>query len=867
MNTCRALFLCLSAVLLTLLAPGALAADPPDPSALSCGGYADARTVPGEDFSRLALLVGVAEYAAEHVPDLAGPPNDVALMYQLLTDPEGGYGFPPENVCVLINEDATAAAFLDAWAKLTRATRGGDTVFFYYAGHGSQTRDRNGDEADGMDETLMLHDARTPGVFDIVDDDFNELVRDLHARKPQQLVIGLDSCNSGSASRAVASAGDPGDPTRPLTRMFTHEEPETYGVKPSKVSTREMPLDALPGVVVLSAAKDGTGALEVGGHGLFTQALIESLSGVNHEPLTWAQIGRQVLTLVRIQSRRQVPVIQGSLETYAFNNVSRSRPLSAEIVVAPTSALKIKLTGTAMPGWGVSARARIYPGAASAADADDPSKAKALVRVNQYNQLTAIATLEKGKLSDIEAGDLAVLVESSPDTRRLLVRIDESVPPSTRATFEAALAERKDVAQMVTLTDDADAFTVERPAAGGLRIRDPDGVARATLDQPYDAVNNLGLHARQSALLGLSGEGGSALVNDESLVIWLTPHDDQLFSCTSAPWVQACPGDEQVIPLCARWTVNARNTSDKSLLVGGAMLLSDGSILALPEAGREVRLSPGQQDSLYNLELIAVPPVGRVEHLVVAGTSQRDPINWQAMAGIAGARGALTGSVPTNTWTTSHLDFRVEANAHLEQPARSWDGETCVDRPAGERPIVAADLYLDPYLPSAASAPLAKVLQQAHSEALSPPEGDDSAPESAAAIERVFAASGVPLAKREGISALAMADPKGPLSEAFEDCVGDAPATGDLLVYAGVDTSGQPAGAVELLLDPRRGVVWGPGGYGAPGSTGLVDASREACWRHPSFEGADKRAGEIALPMCWNRRDACCAIPENCDGW
>ena len=855
-------------ILHVLITPGALAADAPDPASLGCAGYVDAGVAPGEDFKRLALLVGVAEYAAEHVPDLTGPPNDVALMYQLLTDPEGGYGFPPENICVLLNQDATAAAFRDAWDRLTRATQGGDTVFFYYAGHGSQTSDRNGDEADGMDETMMLHDARTPGVFDVVDDDFNQMVRELHARKPQQLVIGLDSCNSGSAARDIASASaastEPG--VEPITRMFTHEAPEAYGVTPSTASTTEMPLDALPGVVVLSAAKDGSGALEIDGHGVFTQALVESLAGVAGEPLTWSQIGRQVLTLVRAQSRRQVPVIQGSLESYVFNNVARSRPLSAEVVVAPSSKEKIKLAGTAMPGWGVGALARIYPGSASAADADDPRKAKAIVLVNQYDQLTAIASLMRGSLSEIQAGDLAVLIKRSPDAQRLLVRIDDSVPPATRATFEAALEERKDIAQMVALTAGIGAFSVERPAAGGLRIRDPDGVARATVDQPYDAVENLGLHARQSALLGLSGEGGSAFVNDGSLVIWLTPHEDQLFSCTSAPWVQACPGDEQVIPLCTRWTVNVHNTSEKNMLVGGAMLLSDGSILALPEAGREVRLSPGQRDSLYNLELIAVPPVARVEHIVVSGTTQQDRIDWQSLASPAASR-AAKGSVPTNPWTTSHLDFRVEANAHLEQPARSWDGSACVERsveaPGVERSVAASELYLEAYLPAGADAPLTQVLRRAHDQALRSKGAIDGAAE----IARIFAASSVPLVEGGDLSALEMADPEGPLSSTFEDCRGDVPATGDLLVYAGIDASGQPAGYVEMLLDPRRAVAWGAAGYGAAGELGLSGASREACWRHPEFIGADARGGEITLPMCWNRDAACCAIPENCDGW
>ncbi|MCP4624595.1 MAG: caspase family protein, partial [bacterium] len=55
---------------------------------------------------RLALIVGVGRYKNEKVPDLDGPPNDAERFYSLLTRKDG-YGFPEENVCLLLNEEAS----------------------------------------------------------------------------------------------------------------------------------------------------------------------------------------------------------------------------------------------------------------------------------------------------------------------------------------------------------------------------------------------------------------------------------------------------------------------------------------------------------------------------------------------------------------------------------------------------------------------------------------------------------------------------------------------------------------------------------------------------------------------------------------
>lgn len=72
-------------------------------------------------------------------------------------------------------------------------SRPGDSLWFSFSGHGSQIKDYNGDEADGMDETILPVDYKTAGH--IVDDDLYAIVRRI--TRGARLTVLLDACHSG----------------------------------------------------------------------------------------------------------------------------------------------------------------------------------------------------------------------------------------------------------------------------------------------------------------------------------------------------------------------------------------------------------------------------------------------------------------------------------------------------------------------------------------------------------------------------------------------------------------------------------------------------------------------------------------------
>jgi hypothetical protein len=148
--------------------------------------------------TRKALLVGVDDYApiGSGGPDLAGCVNDTRDMASTLST-LGIVPANPYNMRILTNRRATRAAILNGLKWLVTGAKKGDTLIFYYSGHGSYTTDLNGDELDRRDETICPHDYASAGM--IADDDLAQVI----AMVPEgaNLEVILDSCHSGTATR------------------------------------------------------------------------------------------------------------------------------------------------------------------------------------------------------------------------------------------------------------------------------------------------------------------------------------------------------------------------------------------------------------------------------------------------------------------------------------------------------------------------------------------------------------------------------------------------------------------------------------------------------------------------------------------
>ena len=184
--------------------------------------------------SRRALLIGIDHYAKIAFSP-RGSVNDLYLMEHVLLH----FGFPKENICILANQDATREGILDALEQLQENTKPENAVVIFYSGHGSQMTDREGDEPDGLDETIVPYDSgRAPHPNrDITDDELYIRLQNLAAITPNITVI-LDCSHSGTMTSDPIRRGERQAPPelRPIEmlppspiRWTSLEDPSTLG--------------------------------------------------------------------------------------------------------------------------------------------------------------------------------------------------------------------------------------------------------------------------------------------------------------------------------------------------------------------------------------------------------------------------------------------------------------------------------------------------------------------------------------------------------------------------------------------------------------------------------------------------------------
>ncbi len=148
-----------------------------------------------------AVLVGVDRYERPDVPTLRGCVNDVALVRMLLKQ---YFDVPNEDLRVVVNERATKQNILHRLEDMIGRSQPGEVLVFYFSGHGSQIRDRDGDElADSLDEVICPYDMDWDRRTYISDDDIEERFATL---PPEVLLEAFfDCCFWGAGPRGIRS--------------------------------------------------------------------------------------------------------------------------------------------------------------------------------------------------------------------------------------------------------------------------------------------------------------------------------------------------------------------------------------------------------------------------------------------------------------------------------------------------------------------------------------------------------------------------------------------------------------------------------------------------------------------------------------
>jgi metacaspase-1 len=266
--------------------------------------------------AKKALCIGINNYPGTNM-DLQGCVNDAQDWSAALT--ERGY-----KTTLLLDDQATKTAMVDAMSKLIASGTKGDSLIITYSGHGTYQPDTDGDEVDGLDEALCPYDLQTSGSA-LIDDEIKTLFA---ARKPGvRLLLIADSCHSGTVTRAAKAESDA--ETRPrfmpmgnwlpaskLPKNFAGKTAQTI-VAPSGTSPLNSALDKVVGDLLLAGCKEGPNNYSYDAkikgryNGAFTYYALKTLKALKPEA-TYNDWYKAILKSLPSASYPQTPQLFGT---------------------------------------------------------------------------------------------------------------------------------------------------------------------------------------------------------------------------------------------------------------------------------------------------------------------------------------------------------------------------------------------------------------------------------------------------------------------------------------------------------------------------------------------------------------------------
>ncbi len=208
-----------------------------------------------------AVIIGISDYEDSRIPPLRYAANDAQSFCNWVTSPKGGR-YPPSQVKLLVNEDATGRNIKEALYVWLKQALPEDIVTIFFAGHGSP------ESPDSPDNLFLLpYDSQYDNLaitgFPMWDIE-TALKRFIEAKK---VVVIADACHAGGVGKA-----------------FDIARRNSRAIKVNPISSRLQSLCMIgDGIAVISASDDKQFSQESekwgDGHGVFTYFLLQGLKG------------------------------------------------------------------------------------------------------------------------------------------------------------------------------------------------------------------------------------------------------------------------------------------------------------------------------------------------------------------------------------------------------------------------------------------------------------------------------------------------------------------------------------------------------------------------------------------------------------
>lgn len=307
------------------------------------------------DPSKKALIIAIGNYhPATGWPALSSL-NDLKILTHTLRAQEFA------TLSTLTDEQATAAGIRKAFAALIAGARPGDKIVIHFSGHGQQIYDVSGDEADdGLDETLVPYDAPMIATYPaykgekhILDDEIGRWLSQLQKKVGTggQVLLLLDSCHSGTATRTAAPPPDVRGGAPPIVPdgfLFkTGDTAEDTSVEMTRGAAESGT------VVAISAARANQLNYQIktgnnDAYGSLTYAVCESFKTLQPGD-DYAKLFSKIVGFMDKKLLPQTPVFEGAKNLKVLNGAVIATP--AVLTVLKDSYRKLNKTITISAGY------------------------------------------------------------------------------------------------------------------------------------------------------------------------------------------------------------------------------------------------------------------------------------------------------------------------------------------------------------------------------------------------------------------------------------------------------------------------------------------------------------------------------------
>lgn len=214
-----------------------------------------------------AVVVGISQYQVPSF-NLSFADDDALDYFNALVQ---GSNWEPSEITVLLNGQATRSAIIDAINNVGGSLGSDDKFVFYFSGHGTFGPDLDPiDEADGVDEYIVPHDALSNSAANnIRDDEFEIIIRSLPTKN---VLVVLDSSFSGGMIKSGFA---------PAGKVKFVDQGLMIGAPVRRPDGMFKDLDVAPGVITQTASQSNQSPLESSAlrNGVFTFYLVEGMLG------------------------------------------------------------------------------------------------------------------------------------------------------------------------------------------------------------------------------------------------------------------------------------------------------------------------------------------------------------------------------------------------------------------------------------------------------------------------------------------------------------------------------------------------------------------------------------------------------------